>query len=144
MSYSPCNERGRGRWSIKGSPRLFHGGSKAFFLKLTPNLLYHEIKEERNTICMISSRICREMLSSTLTEMLLCLCVCFFKSLATSHPYNILTAHIRVVLGTYPLPSFITSVISTSGINLMSSFSILIVINQSFSAIFAMFWVYYF
>lgn len=89
------------RYSTEGSPRLFRGGSEAFLPKLTPNLLHHELKEGRNMVFMISSRICNEMLGSPLVEVLLCVCVCFLKSLATSHHYNRFPANICIVLVSY-------------------------------------------
>lgn len=83
---------------LKGVQR--HGGSKVFLPKLTPNLLHHELGEERNTVFMISSRICRAMFSSPLVAGF-CICICFLRPLATSHNYNRFTANICIILVSY-------------------------------------------
>jgi len=87
--------------NVEGNPGIFLGGSKAFLPKLTPNLLHHEIREERNTVIIIASRICREILNSPLAEGALCVSVCFLKSLATFHHYNRFTANMCIVLVSY-------------------------------------------
>lgn len=130
------------RRSTKGSPRLFHGGSEAFLPKLTPNLLHHGIREGRNTAVMISSRICREMLRSPLERGF---CVHVLSKVVGNLPslQEIHCKHMHRISELYgPLPSRIMSAVSSSGINSMSSFFTLIVINRPFPATHVIFEVY--